>query len=227
MGTRGVLSREKFRRYLSVDEAATFVRAVSLLGQHVDDVDLTDRPRWCRDPHDEYLIALAEIHDAALLVSGDKNVLAVELPGLVVRSPRAALDLLQRRHSWGRPFTGAEESDARRQAAAEGHAEVLAASSLFLQAIADPRVTHLLGALVPPESLDTWLGDMSAVPALLADREMTNRPERPDTSCAYVKLPPGPGETIRATGDVLLPAGTVILTPQHRAELSSFPELGG
>jgi len=47
-----------------------------------------------RDPDDDYLIALASAHRAAL-VSGDKHLLALE-GEIPVFSPRAFLDLLVR-----------------------------------------------------------------------------------------------------------------------------------
>jgi predicted nucleic acid-binding protein len=52
----------------------------------------TDPPVHSRDPDDDYLIALASAHRAAL-VSGDKDLLALERE-IPVFSPRAFLDLL-------------------------------------------------------------------------------------------------------------------------------------
>jgi len=51
-----------------------------------------DPPVPSRDPDDDYLIALASAHRAAL-VSGDKELLALE-GEIPVFSPRAFLDLL-------------------------------------------------------------------------------------------------------------------------------------
>jgi predicted nucleic acid-binding protein len=52
----------------------------------------TDAPVHSRDPDDDYLIALASEHSAAL-VSGDNHLLALE-GEIPVFSPRAFLDLL-------------------------------------------------------------------------------------------------------------------------------------
>ncbi len=74
-----VLRRKKFRRYVNLD---TIDQYVGLLRR---DVALTDDPSdpppiRCRDPEDDYLIALA--HDrAAALVSGDDDLL--ELAGRI------------------------------------------------------------------------------------------------------------------------------------------------
>jgi predicted nucleic acid-binding protein len=51
-----------------------------------------DPPVHSRDPNDDYLIALASAHRAAL-VSGDEDLLALE-GEIPVFSPRAFLDLL-------------------------------------------------------------------------------------------------------------------------------------
>ena len=45
-------------------------------------------------------------------MSGDKDLLAVQRPGLDVRSPRAAVDAIGYRHPWGPAFTPATEQAA-------------------------------------------------------------------------------------------------------------------
>jgi putative PIN family toxin of toxin-antitoxin system len=74
-----VLQRKKFRRYVDLDAVD---RYVELLRR---DAALTDDPSGpppirCRDPDDDYLIALAHEHGAAL-VSGDDDLL--ELVGQI------------------------------------------------------------------------------------------------------------------------------------------------
>jgi uncharacterized protein len=85
------LAYPKLRPYISESDAADLVRWVAGGASIVVDPD----PDPCvrsRDPDDDYLIALASAHRAAL-VSGDKDLLALdgEIP---VFSPRAFLDLL-------------------------------------------------------------------------------------------------------------------------------------
>lgn len=95
---RDVLAREKFRRWLPVEDAATFVDAILLLAEQVEDSPEVTWARVCRDPDDDYLVALAEATEATLLVSGDRDLLAVRRPGLDVRSPRGAIDAIRYAH---------------------------------------------------------------------------------------------------------------------------------
>jgi putative PIN family toxin of toxin-antitoxin system len=67
---REVVNRAKFRRYFTIEEAESFIAALELLAHHVED---PSRDRWvqiCPDPDDDYLVALAEVAEATLLVSG-------------------------------------------------------------------------------------------------------------------------------------------------------------
>ena len=85
------LAYPKLRRHLSEPDAAELVRWVVGSATVVVDPD-TYPPVHSRDPDDDYLIALAAAHRAAL-VSGDKHLLALE-GEIPVFSPRAFLDLL-------------------------------------------------------------------------------------------------------------------------------------
>ncbi|HZI97489.1 MAG TPA: putative toxin-antitoxin system toxin component, PIN family [Actinomycetales bacterium] len=88
-----VLSRDKFRRWLSDDEAVRFVAGVSVLADVIPDPPAASR-RQTADPKDEFLIALARGADVEALIFGDPD-----LTGLVdqvppVLSPAAFLDRL-------------------------------------------------------------------------------------------------------------------------------------
>jgi putative PIN family toxin of toxin-antitoxin system len=85
------LAYPKLRRHISEPDAAELVRLVADSATVVIDPD-ADPPVHSRDPDDDYLIALASAHRAAL-VSGDKHLLALE-GEIPVFSPRAFLDLL-------------------------------------------------------------------------------------------------------------------------------------
>jgi putative PIN family toxin of toxin-antitoxin system len=85
------LAYPKLRPYISESDAAELVRWLADSASVVADPD-TDPPVHSRDPDDDYLIALASAHRAAL-VSGDKDLLALE-GEIPVFSPRAFLDLL-------------------------------------------------------------------------------------------------------------------------------------
>lgn len=87
----GVLHRPKFRRWLTLDEAQHAVETLMAAAELLPDPP--HLPSRCRDPKDDYLIALAI--DAAALVSGDDDLAA--LPDTVpatVLTPRMLLDRL-------------------------------------------------------------------------------------------------------------------------------------
>ena len=86
----GVLARPRLRRYLSADEAIRYVEGIGRLATHMDDP--ATGSRRSRDPDDDYLLALAERCDADLLVSGDRDLIDLDLPTVV--TPRVALERL-------------------------------------------------------------------------------------------------------------------------------------
>jgi putative PIN family toxin of toxin-antitoxin system len=88
-----VLSRPKFRRYLSIEDAHHFVDAVRELALIVDDPPGEADP-ITDDPDDDFLVLLAEFAGADVLVSGDPDLTAVQRPGLVVMAPRSLLESL-------------------------------------------------------------------------------------------------------------------------------------
>jgi uncharacterized protein len=87
------LAYPKLRRHISEPDAAELVRWVAGSATVAVDPEI-DPPVHSRDSDDDYLIALASAHRAAL-VSGDKHLLALEAE-IPVFSPRAFLDLLAR-----------------------------------------------------------------------------------------------------------------------------------
>jgi len=224
---REVLERPKFRRWLTPDDIEEFLDALVLLGEPVRDPPSDQRPRWCRDPDDDYLVALLEHTDAHILVSGDKDLLELHRPGVEVRTARQVLDVLDYQHPWGPGLIPGEDAAAWSQATAEGHDQVFAVASAFLTALDDPNVVEMMAHLTTPESLPAWLGDLPGIRQLLAGRGMASRAEYPASDVAYVKLPPDPGETIRSTGDVLLPADTMIMTLQRRTDVPHPTGTGG
>jgi len=89
-----VLARPKFRRYLSIEDAHQFVDAIRKLSIIVDDPPEEDDP-ITGDPDDDFLVLLAEVAGADVLVSGDPDLTTVQRPGLVVMTPRAFLEDLE------------------------------------------------------------------------------------------------------------------------------------
>lgn len=75
-----VLRRDKFRRYVDLDVVAPYLDLLRRDAQLAADPE-TPSPVRCADPDDDYLIALAYSHKAAL-VSGDRHLLelAAKIP---------------------------------------------------------------------------------------------------------------------------------------------------
>jgi putative PIN family toxin of toxin-antitoxin system len=88
-----VLCRPKFRRYLSIEDAHLFVSTIRELAVIVDDPPEEDDP-ITGDPDDDFLVLLAEVAGADVLVSGDPDLTAVQRPGLVVMTPRTFLETM-------------------------------------------------------------------------------------------------------------------------------------
>ena len=87
-----VVHRQKVRRFLTTGQGERFVDALTRDASVV--ADPPDPPGESRDPGDDYLIALARTCRAHVLVSGDADVLELDLPNLRIASPRAFLGLL-------------------------------------------------------------------------------------------------------------------------------------
>jgi putative PIN family toxin of toxin-antitoxin system len=88
-----VLCRPKFRRYLSIEDAHLFANTIRELAVIVDDPPEEDDP-ITGDPDDDFLVLLAEVAGADVLVSGDPDLTAVKRPGLVVMTPRTFLEIM-------------------------------------------------------------------------------------------------------------------------------------
>lgn len=85
-----VLSRPRIRKRLSADDAQLFLADIA--AQVVMLADPPDPPTVCRDPDDDYLVALAMSAGAEVLVSGDDDLLAVKptRAGVEVVTPSTA-----------------------------------------------------------------------------------------------------------------------------------------
>jgi putative PIN family toxin of toxin-antitoxin system len=223
---REVLSREKFRRYITQMEVEAFLEALTVLAEQVDDPVRESQVPISRDPDDDYLVVLTEATGATFLVSGDRDLLDLDRPGLDVRSPRDAVDAIVYRHPWGRSLVPGDEAVAYSQARIEGHDNVLQTAEFFLAVMGDENALELLPHIVTPESEAAWIADLARVREMTSDRGIGSRAEYPSPDVAYVKLPPDPGETVKATGHVLL-EGVIILTLQRRPELPDALGLGG
>lgn len=89
-----VLARDKFRRWLSEDEASRFVADVSVLAEVVADPPPATS-RATTDPKDEHLLTLARAADVMALVSGDPHLTDLVDLDPPVLTPAAFLDRLR------------------------------------------------------------------------------------------------------------------------------------
>ncbi|MGI8729935.1 MAG: putative toxin-antitoxin system toxin component, PIN family [Solirubrobacteraceae bacterium] len=85
-----VLIRPRLRRYLSLDEAARFVADLGSQMTLISDAPVP-HPTVCRDPNDDYLVALAVKARASVIVTGDRDLLELPDPPVPVITPRAFL----------------------------------------------------------------------------------------------------------------------------------------
>lgn len=90
-----VLKRPRLRKYLSTDEALRFVAGLA-----TQTILLTDPPgppaAVCRDPDDDYLVALSTARHADAIVSGDPDLHAIDNKQLDIEilTPRQLVDRL-------------------------------------------------------------------------------------------------------------------------------------
>jgi uncharacterized protein len=88
-----VLGRDRLRRYLSIEEARRF--ATDLAGVVTLAADPpTPYPAVCRDPGDDYLVALARTAVVDALVTGDRDLLELDDIGVAVITLRELVDRL-------------------------------------------------------------------------------------------------------------------------------------
>jgi putative PIN family toxin of toxin-antitoxin system len=90
-----VLKRPRLRKYLTTDEALRFVADLA-----AQTILLTDPPgppaAVCRDPNDDYLVALATARHADAIVTGDPDLHAIDTEQLDIEilTPRQLVDRL-------------------------------------------------------------------------------------------------------------------------------------
>lgn len=89
-----VLTRERFRRYCTLDEASEYVEGLARLA-----ITVSDPPAergMTRDPDDDYLVTLARVAGADALVSGDLDLLDAAIEPRAVTPAAFVARLAQR-----------------------------------------------------------------------------------------------------------------------------------
>jgi len=89
----GVLARPKFATQCASGRAAAYVTALAAGAVVLDDP--TAVPALCRDPDDDYLLALAVAGRAYVVVSGDRDLTELAGPPVQILTPRAFVDRLE------------------------------------------------------------------------------------------------------------------------------------
>jgi uncharacterized protein len=112
-----VLARPRLRRYLSSEEALRFISDLAAQTTLIADAP-GPQAAVCRDPDDDYLVALATASGADAIITGDLDLLAVDPKQLSfeVITPRQLVDRL------GDPGTSLVLFRRRRRSAAAGPA---------------------------------------------------------------------------------------------------------
>ena len=89
MELAAVLSRSKFDRYVTIEARKEFLR---LFGRIVETVPIVHSVRACRDPRDDKFLELAVNGGASVIVTGDKDLLALDpFRGIQIATPAAFL----------------------------------------------------------------------------------------------------------------------------------------
>lgn len=88
-----VLGRPRLRRYLSLEEAQRFIANLAALTALTTDPP-APHPAVCRDPADDYLVALSRATGADAIVTGDLDLLSLSEPEPPVITPRMLADRL-------------------------------------------------------------------------------------------------------------------------------------
>lgn len=226
------LERDKFRRWITLDEATDFLAAIALVADWVEDRPADEIPAVCDDPDDNYLIALCQDADTTILVSGDSAVRRVVYPNIQPYSPTEALELLAFRHDWGDGFIPGNPSASMLQIAAEGSAaliNVFSAFSAIFEHAGDDRVfaEYALNLVCVPTAVQPFLDEFDRTREMLKDRGLGTRPGFMSPEVAYLKLPPDPGIHLVSTGNLVLPPETIYCTLQRCPDLPNTPELEG
>jgi putative PIN family toxin of toxin-antitoxin system len=191
------LEREKFRRWITLDEVADFLAAVALLVDWVEDRPPAEIPLVCDDPDDNFLIALCQDARTNVLVSGDRAVQRIVYPNVQPYSPADALELLAYRHEWGDGYILGNPGAAMLQVAAEGSTALInvffAFSAVFEEAADDRELAeYALNWVAVPSAVQPFLDEFDRVREMLADRGVGTRPAFLSPEVAYLKLPPNP-----------------------------------
>ncbi|MGH8200487.1 MAG: putative toxin-antitoxin system toxin component, PIN family [Steroidobacteraceae bacterium] len=85
-----VMSRSKFDRYVNVEDRQEFIRVLNRVAERVD---IISSVKACRDPNDDKFLEVAINGEADLVVTGDKDLLALHpFRGVEIITPREYIE---------------------------------------------------------------------------------------------------------------------------------------
>ena len=87
---RLVTSRSKFRKYFEPEKVHDLINFIQITGKVFEIIEI---PNICRDPKDDFLLALAQISEADYLVAGDRD---LALIGKIGRTFIISIDEFER-----------------------------------------------------------------------------------------------------------------------------------
>lgn len=172
--TEEVLQRDKFRRWISLDEAADFLAGIALVADWINDRPSNEIPEVCDDPDDNYLVALCQDAETVVLVSGDQAVRDVVYPNIQTYTTAEAVELLAYRHEWGEGFIPGSPTASMLQVAAEGSTALINVLSAFMaifEHTGDDRVfaEFALNLVTVPSAVEPFLEQFDHVRSMLQD----------------------------------------------------------
>ncbi|AGB27104.1 putative toxin-antitoxin system toxin component, PIN family (plasmid) [Mycobacterium sp. JS623] len=223
-----VLARPHLRARISEQDAQAFVDGVILLAEWVQDRPESQIPQVCADADDNFLVALYQDGDAAMLVSGDKKVRQISYPNVHVYSPLDAINTLTRQHDSDDGFLPGRAEDFYLHVDAEGIRPLVTLYAYLHKQLmfgSPSELSSILPNLIVPERLPLFRSNIDAMRALLDNRSLYSRPSYAAPDVCHLRLPPNTGELVRSTRDIVLPEDTIFLTALRCPDLEDPPWL--
>lgn len=195
-----VYSRDKFRKWFTLEEGAAMVAAIELAGTEVADRLPGDLPLVCRDPDDNYLFAIAEDSDTRFIVTGDKEVLKTNVPWAAPITLKQSLDLLADEHEWGTYLIGGDIDRIWESIRASGNEEIFGAVELFsnfVHGIQSKKISKkAIRLLAVPGTERGWVSGIDEILNWVAGRGFGTHPDVISPDLVGVKLVPDVGRAV-------------------------------